>query len=403
MTSNRRWAWLLGGCLVLVLAVAACGGDEEEAEADDPGGGEVDEDLDPAIAEAQAEAEELGLRFATSKEEIMEGAREEGELLAIWSIGADEDAYEMMSPFEQTYDFLDVTLDELDGVEARERFLLEAEAGAIDGYGIHYAATEVYDQMADMCDWDIYGMAEAGILDIPLEMIDPDNRKVVAAGSTAAVFAYNVESFADRDLPEEWDDVLDPARFGPESGLNMLGDVRIANFSSIVPAWGLDRAKEYYAEYFEEIDPTPVNRFGPFLIQMAQGEYDGFPFVNLHSVEQRKPDYPNMDYIFIEPVPIRLSETHCVFNDDINPTPYASLLFLEWTASHDGQSGLEQGDQPYQSHINSGYPGGLGELLEDGGYELSVSDFEYFADQADYIEEIIGAAGFPQPIERPDQ
>ena len=388
---SLRTRTLTAAVAVLGLALAGCGGGGDDTAS-------APDEVPAQYADAAKAAQAKGLRFTGGHDDIVAKAEKEGPLTVIWSLGADYEAHkEILDSFYEEYPFMKgrLTVENLDGVEARQRFMLEAEAGALKDYGVLYAATEVYSESADMCDWDIYGMAEAGILDIPLKMIDPNRRTVVASGSTAGILAYNKDKVTEADLPDTWEELLDPAKYGKDAGFRMLGDVRIATYSAMVPSWGLDKTKQYYADFATKIQPTWVQRFAPAVLQVSQGEFDAFPFINLSSVEQRKADAPNVGVKVIEPVPVRISETHCVLKDKYNSAPYSSLLWLEWTASKGGQSVMEDPNVTvYQSSIYSEQPGGLADYLK--GKELSVSDWSYFEGQSKAIEEIIGAAGFPK-------
>jgi len=397
--------------MVFMLILAACGGPEEQAEdgaaagaegeagAEDngtPTGGAEGEELSEEMQAAVAAAEDAGLEFITSHEEIVACAEEEGALVAASS---HDEQYELIASFEELYPFLEVTLVDFSGSESRERFLLEAEAGQVPAYDVLSVPGEIYADIVPLVQsYDVLGMAEAGILDIPIDMIDEQSRTVVASGSTGGVFSYNENAFTDMEVPTTWEELLDP-RFSAESGFRMLGDTRLQNYAAMVSAWGLDRTLEYYAE-FAELDPTWVTGFSTHLVQMAQGESDGYPFVNLHSADEQTNAYgAPLNYAFLEPIPVRLSEEHAVANFDIAENPCAGLLFVEWTATPAGQQAWETGDQKYQSSIFSDYEGGLRDLLEDTGMELSIARWPEMREAQETIQAVLEAAGFPQPVE----
>lgn len=413
VASRRAWRWT-AALAVLCLTVAACGDDDGEASsAPDDLSAVDDSTLSPEVAKAAAKAEELGLRFATSREEIMAGAEAEGALDAIWSLGTEDAAADYLDLFSESEPSVEIgEITGMSSTEERQRFLLELEAGAPPGVGYLYLATEVYSELASLCDWDIYGMAEAGILDIPLEVIDPVERTIVSSGSAPGVFAYNIDAFADRELPTSWEDLLKP-EYSRESGFNMLGDIRNTVTSSMVPAWGLDRLLEYWEDFAAQ-DPIWVTNAGTPVVQMDQGEYDAMPFVSLHSIWARMTDAPpngiidggtegsSMGVHFIEPVPIRLTDTHCVTNDEMNSTPYSALLFMEWEVSEAGQSIREshENGKPWESQYHLDYPGGVNDVLESlGGLEPSIVTFDDLRHQGEYIEELSRVAGLPQPIQ----
>jgi hypothetical protein len=176
----------------------------------------------------------------------------------------------------------------------------------------------------------------------------------------------------------------------------MVGDIDVTNLLSLIPSWGLERTVEYWSTFAETIQPIWADTQGPFLVQMAQGEYDAFPFANLHS---RMDTTPGFGRIFLEPVPVRLNHMHCVFEDGISQNPHAALLFMEWLASDEAQSSLETEQEPFQSHFSADVPGGIGDELD--GLELSINDFEFIPKAGEYSEALIAAAGFPQPVPAP--
>lgn len=393
----NRPSWAM---VALMLVLAACGGAEEAAT--ESGGADVapegngtsadGEELSADMEAAVAEAEGLGLEFITDHEDIVACAREEGALTAASS---HDEEYELIASFEEQYPFIDVTLADFSGNEARERFVLEVEAGAVPPYDVLSVPANMRTDLLPLVkSYDVLGMAEAGILDIPIEMIDKQSRTVVASGSTAGVFAYNQNSFADMELPTTWEELLEP-RFHSSTGFRMLSDTRSQNAVPLVAAWGLERTVEYYRDLGAQ-DPTWVADFSAHLVQMAQGESDAYPFTNLHSAHQQVTLYGDpLKYAFLEPIPIRLSEEHAVANFDIAENPCAGLLFVEWTGTPAGQEAWEIGGQRYQSSIFSEYEGGLADLVEDTGLETSIAGWDLMLEAEENQAAILEAAGLP--------
>src|SRR5680860_848378 len=147
---------------------------------------------------AVATAEEAGLEFVTSHEELVACAEEEGALVAASS---HDEQYELIANFEELYPFLDVTLVDFSGRESRERFLLEAEAGQVPAYDVLSVPGELYADLLPLVQsYDVLGMAEAGILDILIDMIDEQSRTVVASGSTGGVDSYNENDYTEKEV-----------------------------------------------------------------------------------------------------------------------------------------------------------------------------------------------------------
>lgn len=395
--------------LAMALAIAACGGGEgdggatdepvEEADDGEPGGGEGADGLGAG-----------GLQYFSDRDELIAASQEEPRVDMSWALAPDPELDVYLADFAETYPWIE--LGEFlvhDTFEARQRWLLEADAGAVRDQGIMLAAQESFAETEAFCDWDIYGMAEAGVLDVPLDMIDPNTRTTVSAGNSPGIFFYNLEAFEDRPLPETWDDVLDPEVYGSDH-FNLLGDTRFFHMATMVEAWGLDRTTEY-VEQFAALDPIWTNRIGPAVEQVELGEYDAFAFATLQSVYNRMVGAPDLageiprqiegdhaGILFLEPVPVRMTDTHCVLNEEMNPAPATSILFLEWLTSDEGQAAYHDPDgmTVFENSVFGDIPGSNSELLDH--FELSVVSWEQYPRQAEYINALLGAAGFPQPI-----
>jgi hypothetical protein len=141
------------------------------------------------LKEAKENAEARGYTFVGSRDEILTQAKKEGKLKATSSL---RDALKPMArAFKQKYPFIDIDAQELEGADANHRFLLEIKAGwaRVDANRVF---TEIYEEFLPyQKKFDILGMAQHKILDIPNKMIDPDHRNVVAVGSQIHVVAYN--------------------------------------------------------------------------------------------------------------------------------------------------------------------------------------------------------------------
>lgn len=411
---------IVGGLAAIAVLVAACGGNDDPpptgggtTTSPSPTGGTTPDpgsELSPEIAAAAAAAEAAGLQFITSREELLARAEAEGTLNVIWAL-APGDLDEFIADFESDYPQVQVgELAGLETVEARQRIMLELSANAVSDYGVLYVGAEVYNDMLDYCDWDLYGMAETGIIDIPVGMIDHNTRKVMAAGSSPGAFMYRIEAYEDRPLPTSWDDFLDPEIYSSDR-IRLVMDVLFRQTSAIVPAWGLERTIDY-VEQITALNPIWSSRNAPFIQAMQLGEYDAFPFLNLQSVYRRMEGAPPplemtdhaigdvIGLMLLEPVPVRLTDTHCVFVDEISDTPASAILFLEWLAN-DGQNAYHSNDLSgpavFENSIYSDLPGGNGDLLSD--LEVSVIGWDDIAVQGEWIEAMVGAAGFPQAVE----
>jgi ABC-type glycerol-3-phosphate transport system substrate-binding protein len=142
----------------------------------------------PALLKAKQEAESKGYVFFTSREEIISKAKKEGKVRALTGAGLELSLPPTTEAFKKKYPFIDLQAQYVGGTDASQRFLLEVKAGAVKDWDIARAATDAYGEwLPHLWKVDLLGMAEQGVLDIPLQMIDPKNRNVVALASRFSV------------------------------------------------------------------------------------------------------------------------------------------------------------------------------------------------------------------------
>src|SRR5262249_40769539 len=81
------------------------------------------------VAKEKKEGESKGYIFAASHDEIVAKAKKEGRLRAVTGLSTSA-IRPMVEAFKKKYPFLDAHVEEIEGTEAYERFLLELKAGA---------------------------------------------------------------------------------------------------------------------------------------------------------------------------------------------------------------------------------------------------------------------------------
>ncbi len=157
-----------------------------------------------SLAKAKQEAEAKGYTFLTSHDEILAKAKAEGRLRASTSLSPPT-FKAMINAFKKKYAFLEVAVEEIDGTDAAQRFLLELKAGAARGWDVaHFPADYFNDFVPYGLKFDILGMATQKVLAIDERMIDPRNRNVVAFAADAGVVPYNRKLIAPEKVPDRW-------------------------------------------------------------------------------------------------------------------------------------------------------------------------------------------------------
>jgi ABC-type Fe3+ transport system substrate-binding protein len=290
-----------------------------------------------ALTKAKQEAESKGYIFLASKDEITAKAKQEGKLEALTFLEG-EARKAMISAFRKKYPFIqDVTAESIGGTDEYQRFILEMKAGRAKRWDTVHISNQVYAEYPPyLKKFDVLGMAEHGVLNIPPQVVDSNNRNIVAKGTQVAVGAYNKKLISPDKLPTTWEGFLKPEF----KDRKFLVDVRPLSVANLVPAWGLEKTLDF-AKKIAEQKPVWV-RGSRSLASMALGEYSVFMGLNLSSVleAQAKDLNKSLEVLFLDPVPVRFGSADGVFATSTRP--HAALLWLEFQLSTEGQEILDK-------------------------------------------------------------
>jgi len=340
----------------------------------------------PAVAKAKQEAESKGYIFLASKDEITAKAKQEGKLEALTFLEG-EAKKAMISAFRKKYPFIqDVTAESIGGTDEYQRFILEMKAGRAKRWDTVHISNQVYAEYPPyLKKFDILGMAEHGVLNIPPQVVDSNNRNIVAKGTQVAVGAYNKKLISPDKLPTTWEGFLKPEF----KDRKFLVDVRPLSIANLVPAWGLEKTLDF-AKKIAEQKPVWV-RGSRSLASMALGEYSVFMGLNLSSVleAQAKDLNKSLEVLFLDPVPVRFGSADGVFATSARP--HAALLWLEFQLSTEGQEILDK----YGPADGSVFvPGSMLHTMIRGKPTSNLGwDAQKNLDQ--WVKRIVEAYGFP--------
>ena len=374
-------SWLIGigpGFLIAGLVILANCGANSKALAAAPS---------PAVAKAQKDAENKGYLFVASHDELVSRAKKEGKLRVIISM-ADGPLKHVTEGFKKKYPFLDTRSQGTRGTEVYLRLLHELKAGLAKGIDVHDLQYDHYEEyLPYLKKFDIIGMAEQQVLQIPIQMVDPINRNIVAVGSGIQVVAFNRKLIPAEKVPNTWEEFLN-ADFKDRK---FIVDIRPKDVVALVPAWGLEKTLDF-ARKLAAQKPVWGRGNTRMITTVLAGEHALFFGPNFDVVLRAKSkDVADaLGYKIIQPVPIRLTETYSVLSTAENP--YAGLLWLEFLASPEGQKILDQ-HGPYEASVF--IPGTVQEKAARGKI-LSVVDWNHYSKTQEYEDKIIEAYGFPK-------
>ena len=333
------------------------------------------------------EAEAKGYIFAASREEIVSKAKQEGKLRVHVSLSA-ETLKALAEGFTKKYPFIDANADELRGNEAYVRILHELKAGLLKGLDVTNLIFDYYNEyIPHQKKFDILGMAQQKMLEIPIQVIDPVNRNIVAVGSSIQVVAYNKKLVAPEKIPDAWEGFLNPEFAGKKFAI----DLRPKDVVGLVPVWGLEKTLDY-ARKLAAQKPVWTRGGTRMVTAVMAGEQAIFLGPNFHSVLRAKNKDPAdvLAYKLPEPVPVLLSEAQSVINTAEHP--YAALLWLEFITSPEGQKILDK----YGPYAASAFLPGTAQEQAIKGRKISVADWQHFSKMQEYEKKVIEAFGFPK-------
>jgi len=354
------------------------------------GGDRLAEAASAALAQAKQQAEAKGFIFITSHDEIIAKAKQEGRLRVLSS--QDPDAIKAVAAaFKRKYPFIDVRAEEVSGLETYQRMLQEMKAGLANSWDVNYVAFDFYSEyLPFQKKFDILGMAEQGVLQIPPKLVDPVNRLVVALQSNMQVVAFNKEMLSANKVPDTWEGFLRPEF----KGRKFLLDIRPKPLAALVPLWGLEKVLGL-AQKLAAQKPIWFRGESRQLTQMIAGENALILGPNYKSYKRAIKRDPRkiLELKVIEPVPARFSEVQAVLNASANP--HAALLWLEFQASAEGQKIIDDVDLAATIYT----PGSEHEKVTRGK-KISNLAWEHFPKMGSYQKAIVKAYGFPRAEKR---
>jgi ABC-type Fe3+ transport system substrate-binding protein len=340
-----------------------------------------------ALLKAKKEAEAKGFLFAASHDEIVSKAKQEGKLRVIVSLDAGI-LKKLSEGFTKKYPFIQVQADEIRGIEAYTRQLQELKAGLVKGIDVNEVDYDYYNEyLPHLKKVDMYGMAEHRIIQMPLQMVDPINRNIVAVGSGIQVAAHHKKLLPADSVPDTWEGFLKPEFKERKFTIG----IRPKDVAALVPAWGLEKTLDF-ARKLAAQNPIWINGDTRTITSMLAGEYALFFGPNYDSVLRAK-NKDKMDvlgYKLAEPVIIRLNESEGILASA--ERPYAGLLWLEFVASADGQKVLDEGG-PYEGSV---FIQGTVQEKAVRGKKQSLVDWRHYSKMPGYMKKVVEAYGFPR-------
>ena len=338
-----------------------------------------------ALQKVKQEAEGKGFLFETSRDEIIAKAKKEGRLRVLTSLEI-EALKPVSEAFKKKYPFIDLRAEEIAGTDTYQRMILEMKAGTASSWDVNYLTTDFYDDYFPyLKKFDVLGMAQHGVLQIPTGMIDPVNRNIVSYTTNTQIVAYNKKMIAEANLPNTWEDFLKPEF----KGKKFVVDIRPQEVANLVPAWGLEKTLQF-ARAIAAQNPIWIRGHSRTIAAMAAGEYAMLLGANLNSTKRAmdKDRMGVLNYKVVEPVPIRISDHEAVYVKAASP--YAGLLWLEFISGPETQSIV---NRDFKGSVF--FPGTAPYQLTQGR-KVSLVGWEHAPQLEELQKKVFEAYGFPK-------
>ncbi len=272
------------------------------------------------------------------------GAKKEG-TFTIYGTTAVDHANKILAGFRYRYPFLKTNLYRAGSTALLRKILTEARAGRHEPDVISIAPGPNYE------------LRRVGLI----EKYQSPNRTALRDGMmdkhgyfTAmqhiiVVIAYNTEQVRKEDAPKSYEDLLHPRWKG-----KIHLDTQDADwFHTLLEYWGEEKGMTYMKKLAaQNLQIRTGHTLGTQLL--AAGEFQVSPVLYGYRVNQMMALGAPLDFALIDPV---ISKPRGVSLPKHAPHPYASILYLDWIISEDGQSiiGQKLGRNPVRKGMTSKY------------------------------------------------
>ena len=273
-----------------------------------------------------------GAQLGKNLEEVVQLANKEGKTrIATGWEGPIVQA--MTDGFKKKYPKLSFEVNNVSGLDTRERILHEAIAGVVqdDLVSVSGELRTQYIQagvMVGPIEWTKF------FPDIDKSQISPDGY-FAASGFSRYIIAYNPKIVPANQAPKSWEDCADPRWKG-----KVAVYVRPRTFTALYAGWGKEKTIAY-ATRLKNNDPIWVRSQTEPLTQLAAGEFPiacGFGYHTVLNTLRRDPK-ADLKYVIPPDLPIHIGEALAVMKGAKSPN--VALLLAGYTLTDEGQAFYE--------------------------------------------------------------
>ncbi len=309
MQRSRRHLRAAAIGAVVAISLAACGGGSDDAGSDDK-------------ATNAAKGTPQGI-----EETCAAAADEDG--MEAWLNFSKPDG--IIDGFKKAYPDVDVELLTILPEDAVPRITTEAASGSQPSADVFYGGLPSLAPLAsrdliEPVDWESLGVNPEFI-----SVADTVRVAVVAYG-----IGFNTEKYSAEDLPNTWDELIDPKWDG-----KLLLDPRGRPYSFLSVDWGQEETVAHVKELIKVTNPVVVQGTTAGLLAVAAGEGDILLNSKTAETQEQVETGAPLGIKLLDTIPVEGTQLGVVKGTE---QPNAAQCFTAWVASEDGSAAILEAD-----------------------------------------------------------
>ena len=325
-------------------------------------------------ATAGATVEEVALTTSVNRQSLLEeGAKKEGKLLWYTTLIVNQALKRIKQAFEKKYPFVQVEYHRADSEALAQRMLAEYQAKRYDVDVLDGTSTIVMLKKAGY----IQRFSTPQLRDYPARLKEPQGYWAVP-NLYFMTLGYNTKLVAANEVPKSLSDLLNPKWKGKMVWNTSGGSGAPVFLGNTLITLGEQKGMAYLKQLAAQNVAKSTASARAVMDMVVAGEYAiGINMFNYHAVISRAAGAP-VDWQAIEPVPALVKTLGLAKNA---PHPHASMLFIDFLLSKDGQKILQEADYlPAHPDV----PAKVADLKAGGG---KFSKFNFIAPELLYDKE----------------
>ena len=295
------------------------------------------QDLMAANLGWSATVEEVALAKSANRQTFLEeGAKKEGKILWYTTLIVNQALKPIKEAFEKRYPYVQVEYHRADSEALAQRMLAEYQAKRFDVDILDGTSTIVMLKKAGY----IQRFSTPQLRDYPARLKEPQGYWAVP-NLYFMTLGYNTKLVAANEVPKSLNDLLNPKWKGkmiwPTSG----GSGAPVFIGNVLITLGEQKGMAYLKQLAAQNVAKSTASARAVMDMVVAGEYAiGINMFNYHALISRAAGAP-VDWQAIEPVPGLVKTLGLAKNA---PHPHASMLFIDFLLSKDGQKILQDAD-----------------------------------------------------------